>query len=62
MTLEKVLGNEAAHTGVSTMGGQLLYLQLKNIQKLRASAATVHIACHYDCVLSITAGGCELAY
>jgi hypothetical protein len=32
MTLEKVLGQEAAHAGCSTMGGQLLYLHMKNIQ------------------------------
>jgi len=62
MTLEKVLGNEAAHTGVSTLGGQLLYIQLRNIPSMRASQATACVIAHYDCVLSITAGGCELAY
>jgi hypothetical protein len=61
-TLEKVLQNEAAHTGVSTMGGQLLYLHLRNMQGIRANNATVHVVCHYDCVLTVTAGGCELAY
>ena len=62
MTLEKVLGAEVAHSGVSTFGGQLLYIQLKNIQKLTANACTVHVVAHYDAVLSITSGGCELAY
>jgi hypothetical protein len=32
-TLEKVLQNDATHTGVSRMGGQLLYLHLKNMQR-----------------------------
>jgi len=62
MTLEKVLGQEAAHAGVSTMGGQLLYIHLKNIQKIRANNSTIHVVCHFDSVLSITAGGCEVAY
>ena len=60
--METVLGNEVAHTGVSTMGGQLLYIQLKGIQNIQPSQATVHVVCHYDCVLSITSGGADLAY
>jgi len=62
MTLEKTLGAEAVHTGVSTFGGQLLYIHLKNIQDLAPSAASVCVVCHYDAVLTITSGGCELAY
>ena len=62
LTMEKVLGNEVAHTGVSTMGGQLLYINIKNAQNLEGGAATVHVVCHYDCVLSITSGGAELTY
>ena len=61
ISLERVLGNEVAHTGVSTMGGQLLYIQ-RNMQNIQPSLATVHVVCHYDCVLSITSGGAELAY
>jgi hypothetical protein len=60
MTLEKVLGQEAMHTGVSTLGGQLLYIHLKNCHF--TGAATVHVVAHYDCVLTITSGGCELAF
>jgi len=62
ISLAKVLGNEVAHTGASTMGGQLLYYQLKSMQNIQPSLATVHVVCHYDCVLSITSGGAELAY
>ena len=62
MTLENVLGSEAVHSGVSTMGGQLLYIHMKGIQNLLPSAATVCVVCHYDAVLTITSGGCELAY
>jgi len=63
ISMERVLGNEVAHTGVSTMGGQLLYINLKNAQKkIQSGAATVHVVCHYDCVLSITSGGAEIAY
>ena len=62
MTLEKVLGNEAAHTGVSTMGGQLLYIYLKGPQNIQPGAATVCVVCHYVCFLSITSGGAEIAY
>jgi hypothetical protein len=61
LSLEKILGAEVVHTGVSTMGGQILYLNL-NVQKLEANACTVHVVCHYDCVLSISSAGCELAY
>ena len=60
MSLERVLGNEVAHTGVSTMGGQLLYINLNNVRGM--AAAAVHVVCHYGCVLSITSGGAELAY
>ena len=60
MTLEKVLGNEVAHSGMSTMGGQLLYIHLKN--SAFDVPTTVHVVCHYDCVLSITSGGAELAF
>ena len=62
ISLERVLGNEVAHTGVSTMGGQLLYIQFKHMQNIQPSLATVHVVCHYDCVLSITSGGAEVAY
>ena len=55
MTMERVLGNEVAHTGVSTMGGQLLYINLRNIQNIT-------VVCHYDAVLSITSGEAEIAY
>ena len=60
MTLEKVLGNEVAHSGVSTLGGQLLDIHLKNMAFTQPTV--VHVICHYDCVLSITSGGAELAY
>ena len=60
--MEEVLGNEVAHIGVSTMGGQLLYVTVKNMQNLAASQATGHVVCHYDCALRITSGGAELAY
>ena len=60
MTLEKVLGSEVAHTGVSTLRGQLLYIHLKNMAFTQPTV--VHVVCHYDCVLSITSGGAELAY
>ena len=62
LTLEKVLGNEVSHTGVSTMGGQLLYINLRNIQNIQPGAATVCIVCHYDAISSITSGGAEIAY
>ena len=62
ITMERVLGYEVAHTGVSSMGGQLLYINLKNVQNITPGAARVHVVCHYDCVLSITSGGAEIAY
>ena len=62
LSMEKVLGNDVAHTGVSTMGGQLLYINLRNIQNIQPGQATVCVVCHYDCVLSITSGGAEIAY
>jgi hypothetical protein len=58
LNLEKVFGNDVAHTGVSTMGGQLLYINLRNIQNIQPGQATVCVVCHYDCVLSITSGRC----
>jgi hypothetical protein len=60
MSLEKVLGQEAIHTRVSTLGGQLLYIHIKNCHF--NVPATVHVVAHYDCVLTITSGGCELAF
>ena len=60
MTLEKVLGNEVAHSGVSTMGGQLLYIHLKNCAF--DAPTTVHVVSHYDCVLSITSGGAGVGF
>ena len=62
ISMERVLGNEVAHAGVSTMGGQLMYINIKNAQNLQGGAATLHVVCHYDCVLSITSGGAEIAY
>ena len=37
-------------------------MNVKQPQNLTASQATVHVVCHYDCVLSITSGGAELNY
>jgi hypothetical protein len=62
ISMEKVLGGDVAHTGVSTMGGQLLYINLRNVQNIQPGAATVCVVCQYDCVLSITSGGAEIAY
>ena len=62
ISLEKVLGNDVAHTGVSTMGGQLLYINLRGIQNIQPGAATICVVCHFDCVLSITSGCAEIAY
>ena len=61
LTMEKVLGNEVSHTGMSTMGGQRLCINLQGMQNITASKATVNVVCHCDCVLNITSGGAELA-
>jgi len=55
---EKAGGSGASHTGVNTMGQNLVL----NLYNCGPNAASVHIVCHYDCVLSVTSGGCELAY
>ena len=61
ISMERVLGKEVAHTGGSAMGGQLLCINL-NAQNLQSGAATVHVVCHFDAVLSITSGGAEIVY
>ena len=55
---EKAGGAGASHTGVNTMGQNLVL----NLYNCGPHASTVHVIAHYDCVLSITSGGCELAY
>ena len=55
---ERAPGSGATHSGQNTMGQNLVL----NLYHLGPHAATVHIVAHYDCVLSITSGGCELAY
>ena len=55
---EKAGGAGASHTGVNTMGQNLVL----NLYNCGPHAATVHVVAHFDCVLSITSGGAELAY
>ena len=55
---EKAGGSGASHTGVNTMGQNLVL----NLYNCGPHAATVHVVAHYDCVLSITSGGNELAF
>ena len=55
---EKASGSGASHTGVNTMGQNLVL----NLYNCGPKAANVHIVCHYDCVLSITSGVRELEY
>ena len=58
-SLEKAPGCGAAHSGENTMGGNILVL---NMQNLGAHAGTCQVVAHFDCVLSITSGGNELAF
>ena len=58
-SMDKAHGSGMAHTGANTMGGNMLVLNLYN---MGADVSTCHIVCHYDCVLSITSGGNELAF
>ena len=55
---ERAPGSGASHTGQNTMGQNLVL----NLYNCGPHAATVHIVAHYDCVLSVTSGRCELAY
>ena len=55
---ERAPGSGASHAGQNTMGQNLVL----NLYNCGPNAASVHIVAHYDCVLSITIGGCELAY
>ena len=57
-SFEKAMGTGAVHSGANTLAGQLLYLQLEGC----GNATSAHITCAYDCVLSLTSGGNELAF
>ena len=58
-SMDKAHGSGMVHSGASTMGGNMLVLNLYN---MGADVSTCHIVCHYDGVLSITSGGNELAF
>ena len=57
-SFEKALGTGAVHSGANTLAGQLLYIMMQYC----GDATTAHVVCHYDCVLSATSGGNELAF
>ena len=57
-SFEKAMGTGAVHSGANTLAGQLLDLQLQGC----GNATSAHITCAYDCVLSLTSGGNELAF
>ena len=57
-SFEKALGSGAVHSGANTLAGQLLYIMMQHC----GTATTAHVVCHYDCVLSATSGGNELAF
>ena len=56
MNLEKAPGT-AGHTGDNTRSGSQLTI---NLQQCGAHAAQIHVILPFDCVLSVSAAGCEL--
>ena len=55
MNFEKCPG-ASGHTGVNTRSGSQLTINLKNCN----SALMLHVVLHFDCVLNVSAAGCEV--